>query len=230
MSVYKITNPELFPSEYLGFVDPDDYYSYLGIITSEGDMRQYNNLAELCSHIAARREAQRLPKLPDVEGVVQHYLYILGEAPRDLFTVSSSRTFSSDISKGATIALGLSRAAVSGMFTAGSFGWVSKIIANKRASICAACPNNVTLTKSSLVRFNDRIASLFTTSRTTDYDDKLLDCSTCGCPLAVKVHYSDEIIRKNTAANLKFPKLVMLPNKQKAKCWIAEIMENKGEN
>jgi len=227
MNVYKITNPELFPSIFLGFVDPDDYYSYLGIITSEGDMRQYNNLEELLSHVAARREAQRLPKLPDASGTVQHYLYALGEAPRSLFSVATNRTFMSDISKGAAIALGLSRAAITGGFTAGSFGWVSKMIANKRASICAHCPKNVQLTKSSLVRFNDRIAGLFTNSRVTDFDDKLFDCEACGCPLAVKVHYSEEIIRANTEATAKFPKLIMLPNKQKSKCWIAEIVESK---
>ena len=228
MPRYEIINPELFPSEYLGFVDPDDFYSYSGIITHEGDMRQYKSIDELVSHIVARREAAKLPPLALPRETVEHYLYILGEAPRHFFNVISDRTFLADVHKGATIAVSLSRAAISGIFTAGSFGWVTKKEANRRAAICAQCPNNLAQKKSVTTRFNDKVAGLFTTSRTTDHDSKLKDCNVCGCPLAVKVHYSDEIIANNTDNDIEeFPKLVPMPNRGKATCWIRDILANK---
>lgn len=226
MSRYELLNKDIFPNEFYGFVDPDDYYSYNGIITSDGGIRQYKSLDELCNHIASRRESVSLPPLNHIPEMVQQYLYILGEAPRDFFIKVDDRTFLSDVQKGASIAVSLSRAAFEGVFTAGSFGWVTKSKANKRASICVHCPHNKATRKSVTTKLNDKVAALFTLTRTSDYDSKLKDCEVCGCPLPIKIHYSDDIIFNNTEQSVEdFPELVQLPNRAKGTCWVRDILK-----
>lgn len=231
-TLYTLSDEDLFPSEYLGYVDPDDYYSYNGIITSSGEKRQYESLGELVRHVDSRRVAMNLPALPHTHLTITHYLYILGEAPKMYFTPSSSsthpdRTFIKDIHKGATIALSLSKAAISGMFTSGSYGWVSRTEADSRASVCVLCPKNIAITKSVTTRINNKIAGLFTTSRSTSHDNKLHDCSVCGCPLLVKVHYDNSIIKSETKQKAEeFPQAITLPSGTKRKCWVRELLEN----
>ena len=231
MTIYYLDNEELFPSEYLGFVDPDDYYSYDGIITSSGSKRQYESLMELVDHVNERREAAMLPAFKDTKSTIVHYLYILGEAPKHYFSKQVSthpdRTLLADIQKGANIALSLSKAALSGLFVSGSYGWVDKNEAEYRATICASCPMNVDLKKSPTTRLNNKIAGLFTTTRTTSKDALLHDCKVCGCPLAVKVHYSDDIIKNNTKQKpTDFPELIKLKNGSNVKCWVRGIIQD----
>jgi len=229
MILYELDNEELFPPEYLGFIDPDDYYSYTGIITSSGEMRQYESLDELVRHVDERRSTASLPPLPNTRSTILHYLYILGEAPKHYFSkvAHPDRTLLADIQKGANIALSLSKAAMSGAFTAGSRGWVTKSEAEYRANICAACPKNVDLKKSVTTRMNNKIAGLFTTHRSTSNDSKLHDCEVCGCPLTVKVHYANNIIKENTDQSAdKFPASIKLKSGAKTMCWVREILRD----
>ena len=62
-------------------------------------------------------------------------------------------------------------------------------------------------------------------SRSTDYDSALNDCDICGCPNTVKVHYSDEIIAKETEQHYtEFPNSLQI-GKERRKCWVREILE-----
>lgn len=178
------------------------------------------------------------PPIPNLSEKIQHYLYLLDIAPRELFHKVDTRTYErsalSDIKTGAMLALSLSRQAITGDKKAGSGGWVNKNIANQRAEICYNCPNNVKDLKKShaLQRFNNKVAALFTTLRSTDYDSALGDCSVCGCPLAQKVHYSPEVIKDTTSKKVSpesFPESFMGKNKKRYSCWVRRILENKNE-
>lgn len=227
----------MFPREYLGFVDPDDYYSYNGILQRDGTTRKYDSLDELVLHIDERRKALNLPEMPHTSKMVQHYLYIIGEAPKDFFRLERltednqvpSRNAINDIHTGATLAYSLSKAALSGRSSAAPSGWVDKVKAEQRAEVCINCPHNVKLKKNSLTKFNNKLAALFTVTRKTKHDAELFDCELCGCPLDIKVHYSESVIKAVTPKEVKssiFPKMFKgIKDKQAHSCWMRETLE-----
>lgn len=227
---YLLIHPELLPTKYLGFIDPDDFYSYSGIIQQNAPSRPYNSLQELMDHVQSRRAALHHPPIPHLSETIQNYLYLIGDVPPTLFIrAESSRTMASDIETASRLAYSLSRAAVTGFFSAGSSGWVTKTEATQRAATCLQCPENKKLKKSKLIRFNDKIAALFTLSRATPYDPQLEDCGICGCPLHIKVHYSPEVIREtNKHPAEAFPEDFIGKDKRRHICWARQILENKG--
>lgn len=238
-SLYKIINIELFPSEFLGYTDPEDYYNYNGILLQTGEKRLYHNLDELLSHVAQRREAQGMAKIDEdrLSHIIQQYLYELEEAPRSLFRKfkPQGRTFLSDVKKGVRMALSLSKAAYSGVSTSFDGGWVSKKIAKDRAKVCYNCPENITdLDKKLLQRLGDEIALSFKRSdRVTSYDDHLGACGVCGCPNELKVHLSEEVIIEvneegdNVAHSSEFPEgpFEGIHDKELHECWVRKILK-----
>lgn len=227
---FVITHPELFPNNLLGFVDPDDYYQYNGINLPGKPFRHYKNLEELLEHIKKRRHAHSHPEIPSLSLVVQQYLYELGEAPKSYFTqIRPSRTGIKDLRTAVSLAVSLSKAALTGAPTSGSYGWVTKSKANERAKICSKCPkNNIPTNHSKLTAFNDRIANLFTTHRSTDHDALLYNCDVCGCPLTSKVHYADNIISEVTQdlSYQDFPEaFIDEDTKRVYACWMRPILK-----
>lgn len=236
MASYVFTNKDLFPVHFLGFVDPTDHYAYRGILTEDGTLRKYDSFDELIQHITQRRSALALEPIPNLDLVVQHYLYLVNEAPRSFFVrldktdrADIPRTVTSDAIVGAKIAFELSRQALSGKWTAtGPTGFVTKTEAEQRAKTCANCPKNVLLKKSKFQRWNNKIAGLFTARRNTSYDEKLYDCGVCGCPLQIKVHFSDEVLRNTTPKKYKpenFPEgFIGLLDRERYECWLRKIL------
>lgn len=230
--LYRITNPDLFPIELIGFTDPDDYFAYKGIPTEDGETRPYFNFEELRSHIQQRRAAMGYDPIPQLQRIIENYLYRLKIVPKSMFhkDFEVDRTLIKDINTGASLAMSFSRAAMSGKFGIGAAGWVNRVEANRRASICAQCPNNVDLQKNLALRARNRIAALFTPLRTTDYDDKLLDCGVCECPNDQKVHYSESIIRDVTDADPEeFPDRFIGIDNKKHRCWVREILSERSD-
>ena len=232
---YVFAHPELFPVTLLGFVDPTDHYAYRGILTDTGEVRKYDSFRELVSHVTQRREALQYPPIPYLDLQIQHYLYMVGEAPRSHFVKADviadiPRTIQGDVVTGARIALELSRQAATGIFTATQpSGFTTKQEAERRAKICVNCPKNVLIRKNKLQRINNKIASLFTLRRNTRYDDRLYDCGVCGCPLAEKVHFADELIRDVTPRKYKaehFPEnFIGIDDRERYECWMRKILE-----
>lgn len=236
---YVLNDPQMFPVEYLGYVDPTDHYSYKGILQSDGTYRKYNSLKELVEHVEERRRSLDFHKIDNLDLVIQNYFYLLGEAPKSYFSKvipesDHERTALKDIETGARLALSLSREAFTGIFMAGGGGWVTLKEANERAVACINCPKNVTIKKSKLVRFNNKLAALFTTSKKTSYDKELHDCQVCGCPLQEKVHFAAEVIRKTTDPKIPptaFPEnFVGLKDQMRHECWVRKILTRKANS
>lgn len=222
----------MFPRELIGFVDPDDYFEYRGIILENGEFRHYNNFDELIDHIKNRRAAVGLDPLPAPLQTVENYLFRSKVVPQSLFTkdFQTNRALIPDINTGANLALSLSKQALTGVVGIGGGGWCSKKEANRRAKICSNCPNNVDLEKSLAIRARNKLANFFTPYRKTDYDDKLFDCGVCGCPNDQKVHYAEEVIREVTEDDAsEFPASFRGVDNQNEKyqCWVRQILEKK---
>lgn len=229
---YLLIHPELLPTKYLGFIDPDDFYSYNGILQENGETRPYNSIQELMDHINSRRKSLNFIKIQYLSEKIQNYLYLIGDIPHTLFIRADEshfpRTVVGDIEVASRLAYSLSRAAITGFFSAGSSGWATKTEATRRAATCIQCPENKKLRKSKLTRFNDRIASLFTLARSTPYDTELNDCGICGCPLHIKVHYSPDVIRDTTKHPAEaFPEDFIGKDKRRHICWARQILEGK---
>lgn len=233
---YVFADPKLFPVHHLGFVDPTDYYAYKGILTDSGEIRKYDSFDELVAHVRQRREALRYDPIDHLELKIQHYLYLIGEAPRTHFIKAHllypdiPRTALSDIKVGARLAFEFSRQALTGIFMAGASGWATKQEAEKRAWTCANCPKNVDLNKSLSQRLNDKIAALFTINRNTPFDKQLFDCGVCGCPLAEKVHFDKDVIRITTGKKFKpnmFPEpFIGTIDRERHECWMRKLLED----
>lgn len=232
---YVFADQKLFPVNLLGYVDPTDHYAYKGILTDSGEVRKYDSFEELIKHIEQRREALAYEPIEHLDLKIQQYLYLIGEASRSHFVKAQvlypdiPRTTLSDINTGAKLAFEFSRQAVTGIFTSGASGWVTKHEAEERAKTCANCVKNTDLKKSKLQRMNNKIASLFTLNRQTSYDNLLFDCGVCGCPLQEKVHFSKEIIKNATKKKYKvenFPEpFIGTLDKERHSCWMKEILK-----
>lgn len=238
---YEIINPSMFPSLYLGYVDPTDYYSYTGIPLPEGGARLYQSLDELINHVHSRRSSLGYKPLEHLNETIQHYLFLVGDAPKSYFrkVPTSPEVHASEIEKiktGAALAFSLSRAAISEYVTAGSAGWTTNKIAAERAEICYNCPKNKEVEKSTSQKVGEKILSVFNTARNTTYDEQLFDCEVCGCPMKEKVHYSEEIIVEvtpDTTPAKAFPESFIGERSSKRyRCWVREILSRreKGEH
>lgn len=82
---------------------------------------------------------------------------------------------------------------------------VAPAVSNTRAAVCVACPQNGRgdWKRYFTVPAAQKIASMLE-ARTgmklaTPLDDKLGICEACSCPLKLKVHFSDEVVAKNTS-------------------------------
>lgn len=235
--IYVFADENLFPVYHLGFVDPTDHYAYKGILTESGEIRKYDSFKELVKHVTERRAALEYDPIEFLELKIQHYLYLIGEAPRTHFIKAYvaypdiPRTVLSDISTGAKLAFEFSRQAITGIFTAGASGWATKQEAERRAWTCANCPKNIELKKSALQRLNDRIAALFTINRNTPFDKQLYDCGVCGCPLVEKVHFDAQVL-KQTTGKKHTPELFPEPfigtiDRERHECWMRKLLEEK---
>lgn len=235
--IYVFADPKLFPVYLLGYIDPTDNYAYKGILTEQGTIRKYDSFDELVTHIKQRRESLSYPPIDYLELKIQHYLYLIGEAPKSHFIKAHiaypdiPRTVFSDIKVGAKLAFEFSRQAITGIFTAGASGWATKHEAERRAWTCANCPKNIELRKSAIQRMNDKIASLFTLNRNTPFDKQLFDCGVCGCPLVEKVHFDSHVL-KTTTGKKHTPEMFPEPfvgtiDHERHECWIRIILEEK---
>lgn len=234
---YVFADQKLFPVYLLGYVDPMDHYAYQGILTDSGEVRKYDSFEELVQHIRQRRQALQYDPIDNLELKIQHYLYLIGEAPRSYFVKSTilypdiPRTEMEDIKTGSRLALEFSRQAITGIFTAGASGWSTQQEAEARASICINCVKNVELKKSRMQRLNDKIASLFTPNRTTTQDDKLFDCGVCGCALVEKVHFSKQVLREATSKKFtssSFPEpFIGTVDRERHECWMKDILKGR---
>lgn len=235
---YMPTHPELYPTELIAFVDPDDWYAYDGIPLSNGQKRPYKSFDELYHHIEQRRKAEGHEKIDHLPEMVGHYLYQMDDCDKSLFskveaTSKYPRTFMRDLQTGVGIAVSLSKAAVLGSAVTGSWGWVTKKVANKRASSCYNCPENRIINKNIRQRSADALANLFTGNRRTDYDKHLESCGVCGCPNRVKVHFSEEVILANhpeDIASSEFPaRFTGEKDGRPHECWMKKILEKNGK-
>lgn len=238
MPIYLIVNPAIFPTHLLAYVDPTDHYSYTGIPISDSETRPYESLEEITNHVSERRAALRYPEIPFLAETIQHYLYLIAEAPSSHFfavhdhnlPATYPRTFTKDVATGAKLAFSLSRQALTGLFKAGSSGWVTKREATNRAEACYNCPNNRETTKSILVRANNKLAALFTPLKSTPFDSGLRDCGVCGCPNVEKVHYSPAVVIETTPAKIPytdFPEVFLGKDNKRHRCWVREILEQR---
>lgn len=232
--IYRISNPDFFPSKYLGFVDPDDYYVYRGIL-SGNEIIPYHTIDELLRHIQARRESLDLPFIKGLESHVEHYIYQLGHAPRSLFTRDKSRhtrSIASDIRTGAALAVSLSKAVYSGTKGTGYSGWVDKGLATKRASGCINCKFNKINNDPGFLREKaDAVARTFKGKRETEHDDELGTCEICECPLDLKVYLDEQVIAVVNEENEKPKKSTDFPSsfrgtkdKEIHKCFVQEAL------
>lgn len=241
---YALNDVHVFPSLYLGFIDPTDNYCYTGIPTTDGK-RSYQSIEELMDHIEYRRESMGYSPIPHLSATIQHYLYLVGEAPKSYFhavrqendpLLSGKKDASSqlkEIQTGAALALSLSYSALSNVVTAGSAGWTTNKIATERAEICYNCPENAPVKKSVLTKAGQKALSFFSRKRTTPFDDELNDCGICGCPLKEKVHYSEELIVEITSSSVKatdFPESFIGENTpNRYRCWMHELLKKRDQ-
>lgn len=94
-----------------------------------------------------------------------------------------------------------------------AFGYSSKEEANKRASICATCPNNTNLTCSTCAAGGLMMRLMgIKRGRVTPFDNELKHCKICGCSVLVKVWVPLNVILSNTPPE----QLAQFP----AHCWI----------
>lgn len=231
---FEILNKDMFPAIHLGYLDPDDYFSYNGVLQSNGEYRLYESLDELVHHVEQRRESLNFDPIPNLEYIIQEYIYRLGLAPSSYFIKSEafsgqSRSVIDDVTTGAKLAIELSRSAFSGVKTAGGFGFTTLTEAEERATICVQCPNNIPITNklSSIYRkARYRLATLFTAKRETSKDAELNECEVCSCPLISKVHYSKDVIREvNTTSKALFPEAFKNKAGENVRCWMRTLLE-----
>ena len=77
-------------------------------------------------------------------------------------------------------------------------------LAGQRASVCVQCPMNrkadwkAILAAPAFALVRAMMAAKSVEGVTTQYDEKLETCSACDCPLAVKILYPIEMIKKHT--------------------------------
>lgn len=83
--------------------------------------------------------------------------------------------------------------------------WVSQEEAERRAAICAACPNNVVIEGcTACSRLVEKITEVIG-NRTTQYDHMLNGCQVCGCSNRVHNHLPIPVLARGTNEEMDFP-------------------------
>lgn len=137
------------------------------------------------------------------------------EAPPSFFRKSSSLS-SKVVAAAADIKKAAEGAAVPiDWFRSGGMP-VSKVLSEKRAAICVACPKNVSanwFVQAGAAVVKEVIEFRNDVSLKTTQDDKLKSCEVCGCIMRLKVHTPLEIIVRNTKPEMlqKFPDNCWIP-------------------
>ena len=102
---------------------------------------------------------------------------------------------------------------------------VAKDEAERRATICVACPKNDTaggLKKYLVEKAAKEIMGVFSMLKsknaTTSFDDKLGVCQACECPMRAKVHVESHVLKKH----IKPDQIAKLDTN----CWIPPAIQN----
>lgn len=83
--------------------------------------------------------------------------------------------------------------------------WVTQEEADRRAAICAACPNNVVIEGcTSCSRLVEKITEVIG-NRTTKYDQMLNGCQVCGCSTKVMPHLPIPVLARGVNESHDYP-------------------------
>lgn len=83
--------------------------------------------------------------------------------------------------------------------------YVSQEEANARASICAACPMNVSVSGCAACRRLGRLVTQLVGQRSTPHDGALQACKVCGCDNKAQVHLTAPILVQGITPQMEFP-------------------------
>lgn len=169
-------------------IDPDS-----GATIKGGD---YENLL---GNVAKHRRANQLPPLTALE-IEQIICDSLPPRADNCISYDPSALPSDPLPERATIDMAISFIKFLGISLARGAGFVAQEEAERRAKICASCPNNVLISgctscRNLLTHVTEHLAG-----RTTQEDDRLKGCRICGCELKVSVHADLEAQQKATPA------------------------------
>lgn len=227
MSDFKILkNPNApISRELIDFVDPDDGFVYDEYFDTKTKVRRkYKSISELMTHVKTRRRVKGYKEIEGLKTLIEGWLCSKPEfEARCRAPEKANRTL------GQKLKLGLS---VVKTLAAGAKWYVPRDHANKRASMCAKCPYNRDVEKTSLEKIENKVMSHGTSGRTTNYDHQLNECEKCGCPLKSKVHFVWNFIRENTSMGMvqNLPKNELDLNGKSFTCWMLRDVEHKEED
>lgn len=76
--------------------------------------------------------------------------------------------------------------------------FVDKKEADRRATICVSCPNNMVPDghrhiKQQFIKWADQVAEASTGGKKSEHYNQLFSCAACSCPLRAKVWYAGKI-------------------------------------
>jgi hypothetical protein len=83
--------------------------------------------------------------------------------------------------------------------------WVAEEEAERRAAICAACPQNIEVTGCTGCHNIVNTITGFLGNRATGYDDQLKGCRVCGCSNRAQVHVPLDVLHKGVTPEIEFP-------------------------
>lgn len=159
------------------FKDPDTGYMY-----SEPTKK------ELIIRINAYRSQNKLEKIENLSFIIENYLCSLPENTGKCVPVQTNRGILGYIKGG----IALTKAVAYDKF-------VTKDVAEKRASICFSCPHNQMPINATWL--NKKIYHIIGDDKKTSHDQNLGECEICSCPLRAKVHYGGEIVLSESMNN-----------------------------
>ena len=103
---------------------------------------------------------------------------------------------------------------------AGATLHVEQAEANRRASICAACPKNIPIAACYGCGMLGSIYRAITGNQYSDFDPLLRQCDVCGCDNKTQVHFTGEVLRlaaeKQGFMDAEFPNW----------CWKREVLNH----
>ncbi len=101
-----------------------------------------------------------------------------------------------------------------GTWMKSGFKFIEQPEANRRAGICASCPQNVDIQGCSTCAHIGPLLTQTIGRRTTTYDSGLKGCEVCGCSNKAQIWVPLKILKEN----MKSPQLDLYPNH----CWKLE--------
>lgn len=163
-----------------------------------GNEFQAANKGELIKHIVTYREQNGLPKLEELNTVIENFLCFqpenLGQCePRELH-----RSLLGTIRGGVAL--------LQNVFIP-EHARCSQEEAERRAKICSTCPLNMAVggdQKPVLAAWGDKVAEASLHGSKTPDNDKLFTCAVCGCPLKV-ITYHKEFAKEPEDKKAKYP-------------------------